>query len=195
MEPRTKAILRGLILGIIVFMILMIVPLLIYNFATGLIRDVFILYTFGPPQYQNWISSLSAPALPLVYINFGTIYLLGLPISLAVFFWGLFKSETVGRALSGLTLVLLGALWFLVGFGSLGVTTTLLFSQIPLIAIDPTAIPPIVITYLSYTAPLIVNIQGVINLVIVIILLNGLVYVVEFGIGAKNKDYWRYWGK
>jgi hypothetical protein len=196
LEPRTKAIARGLIVGIFTFLVLFLIPLLVYNFALGLVRQVFILYTFGPPQYQTWISSLQAPGLPLVYINIGSILLLGLPISVAVFFWAFFKNETVGRGLSGILIEIFAAMWFLLGFGTLGVTTTLLFMQIPLLTVNPAVSPPtIAITYLSYTAPLIINIQGILNLVLVIIALMGLVYVVELGIGLKNRDYWRYWGK
>jgi hypothetical protein len=202
LEPLTKAVLIGLVCGIVAFIIFFFVPLFVYNFVLGLLRDISILYSsiylFGPPEFQSYLSLLLslAPGVPFVNINLSsTLILLGLPISVAAFFLGFFKGETVGHGLSGLAMQLFIGTWFLLGIGSLGTIAFFQNASIPLRYTFIPYFPYISTVYLNYTAPWIFNLQGIINLGTAIILLGGFIYLVELGIGMGNNDYWRYWAK
>lgn len=198
LEPLTKAIIRGLALGFLVSLFYFFIPFSIYNFVLGVVRDVSIIYTalylFGPPETLTLVSLLYSyiPGLPVININIATLILLGLPISVATFFWGFFKGDTVGRGISGIAIVLLFVIWILVGIGSLSVTLVFYKVSIPQFVLIAT--PPFYeINYLNYMVPEIFVIRDIINFAVVIILLFGLVYLVDLGVGIHNKDYWRYW--
>nr|MDO8081104.1 hypothetical protein [Candidatus Freyarchaeota archaeon] len=201
LEPVTKAILKGFIFALVAFIVYFFIPFFIYNLVLGFFMDAAILYfgiyLFGPPEAQFFTSLLLSysPGLPLLNINFGTVILLGLPVSVAAFFLGFFKSETVGHGLSGLATQIFFGIWFLLGVGTLGVTSFFQNASIPLRYVLTPSFPYISPVYLNYTAPWILNIQGIINLGAAIILLVGLIYLVDLGIGINNNDYWRYWGK
>lgn len=194
MEPRTLAILKGFTFGLFTFIIFFLIPYFLYNFFLGFLRDVLIIYFFGPPIFQALLSTYSRPGYTFININFGLIILLGLPLSAAVFFRGFYKSETVGHGLSALASVIIFGVSFLVGYGSLGTITFSYFMNMPIYSIDWLTMT-IVKSYLSYTAPFVIDIQGIINIAVAAILLTGLIHVVETGIGISNHDYWRYWSE
>jgi hypothetical protein len=194
LEDRTKAVLKGILYGFVAFIFYYFVPYFLYNFSMGVLRDVFILYLLAPPSYHTFLSSISPPIFTFMNIDFGSLVILGLPISVAAFFTGVFKGETVGHALSRLAMLFFFAVWFLLGVGQLGITSFYIWLELPLISLLPVSpyVEQIVVNYIS---PWIFDIQGILNISLAAILLSGLIYLAELGIGISNRDYWRYYGK
>ncbi|MFB0562012.1 MAG: hypothetical protein ACETWM_12485 [Candidatus Lokiarchaeia archaeon] len=194
LEDRTKSVLKGLIFSFLAFIFYFFIPYFLYNFAMGILRDVFILYVIAPPSYHTFLYAISPPVFTFMNLNFGSLILLGLPISVAAFFTGVFKSETVGHALARLALLFFFAVWFLLGVGTLGITTFYMYMQLPVISLLPVS-PYVEQITIYYISPWIFDIQGILNISLAVILLSGLIYLAELGIGISSKDYWRYWGK
>ncbi|MGQ9720431.1 MAG: hypothetical protein ACUVXA_03820 [Candidatus Jordarchaeum sp.] len=192
MEPRTWALIKGFALGLVAFIFFFLIPFFLYNFIMGFLRDVLILYFFGPPEFQTLLSIYSPPVSTFININFGLIILLGLPLSVMAFLRAFYKSETVGHGLSALAFTAILGIFLLIGYGSLGIITFFYYMKIPIYTFDY-GTGTIITTYLNYTSPFVIDVQGIINIVVAVILLSGLIYLVETGIGISNRDYWRYW--
>lgn len=194
MEPRTWALIKGFTAGLVAFIFFFFIPFFLYNFIMGFLRDVLILYFFGPPEFQTLLSTYSPPVYALININFGQIILLGLPLSVTAFLRAFYKSETVGHGLSALAFTIILGISLLIGYGSLGIITFFYYMKIPIYTFDY-GTGTIITTYLNYTSPFVIDVQGIINIAIAAILLSGLIYLVETGAGISNRDYWRYWSE
>ncbi|MHA1579471.1 MAG: hypothetical protein ACTSUQ_07580 [Candidatus Freyarchaeota archaeon] len=189
MEPKTKAAIKGSIYCVGTFLVYSLIPIFVYNLIFSLIFDVFVLFQFAPPEYRNL---LTPPIYATINVNFGAMFLYGVPIAVSAFFVGFYKGDTVGHALGGLSRQIFIGVWLLSTFGASSFIPFLLQLSIPTFVMTPTP-PYFSVNYLKYMAPAFLDFRGILNLGATVIFLTSLIYVAELGVGLGNKDYWRYW--